>query len=89
VGRVDAKTHRGEGRLEVRHVHFERWAAAGSAPPAGRGPRLETDEILAGLADALVSLGRFVCAERIVLRRVTPGRLRAPLARVLRSASST
>ncbi|HUK64082.1 MAG TPA: crosslink repair DNA glycosylase YcaQ family protein, partial [Dongiaceae bacterium] len=23
IGRVDAKNHRGEGRLEVRHVHFE------------------------------------------------------------------
>ena len=89
VGRVDAKTHRGDARLEVRHVHFERWAAAGSPPPVGTGPRLDRDELLAGLADALASLGRFVGAETIVLRRVTPGRLRAPLARALKGAAQS
>jgi uncharacterized protein YcaQ len=89
VGRVDAKTHRGEARLEVRHVHFERWAAAGSPPPVGGGPRLDGDELLVGLSDALASLGRFVGAETIVLRRVTPARLRAPLARALKDASES
>jgi uncharacterized protein YcaQ len=87
VGRVDAKTHRGEGRLEVRHVHVERWAATGSPPPVGHGPRLELDALLGGVGDALVSLGRFVGAEQVVLRRVTPGRLRAPLAQALRGAA--
>ena len=35
IGRVDAKSHRAERRLEVRHVHLEPWCAAGQAPPAG------------------------------------------------------
>jgi uncharacterized protein YcaQ len=84
VGRVDAKTHRLERRLEVRHVHFEPWFAAGAAPPAG-GDRLDQDEALGGVADALGSLGAFVGGDAILLRRVTPRRLRAPLARALRS----
>jgi uncharacterized protein len=86
VGRVDAKSHRGEGRLEVRHVHFERWLATSGIPPVGDGARLYLDEALAGVADALTSLGRFVHADRLTLSRVTPGRLRAPLARALRAS---
>jgi hypothetical protein len=84
VGRVDAKTHRAERRLEVRHVHFEPWFAAGAAPPVG-GDALDRDAGLAGVADALRSLGTFVDADGVVLRRVTPHRLRAPLGRALRS----
>jgi uncharacterized protein YcaQ len=87
VGRVDAKSHRGEGRLEVRHVHFERWLATSGTPPVGDGTRLDLDEALAGVADALTSLGRFVQAERLTLSRATPGRLRGPLARALRAAT--
>jgi uncharacterized protein YcaQ len=87
VGRVDAKTHRGEGRLEVRHVHFERWLATSGTPPVGDGTRLDLDEALAGVADALTSLGRFVQAERLTLSSVTPGRLRGPLARALRASA--
>ena len=87
VGRVDAKTHRGEARLEVRHVHFERWMATSGRPPVGDGPRVDGDAALAGVADALASLGRFVGAQRIMLARVTPGRLRAPLARALKEAA--
>ena len=89
VGRVDAKTHRAEGELEVRHVHFERWLVTRAAPPVAGGPSLDVDETVAGLADALVSLGRFVKADQVILRRVTPGRLRAPLARALRAAVPT
>ena len=37
IGRVDAKQHRSERRLEVRHVHFERWFANQLSPPAARG----------------------------------------------------
>src|SRR5262249_40878281 len=39
LGRVDLKSHRERGVLEARHVHFERWFAAGApAPPVGWGP---------------------------------------------------
>ncbi len=69
IGRVDAKTHRVERRLEVRHVHFEPWFAC----------CLDQDAGLGGLADALRSLATFVAGPDLVLRRVTPRRLRAPL----------
>jgi len=74
IGRVDAKAHRAERRLEIRHVHFEPWFA---------GERVDRDEALSGLAAALGSLATFVGADALVLRRVTPHRLRAPLARAL------
>jgi hypothetical protein len=41
---------------------------------------------IAGVAGALSSLGVFVGADEVHVRRVTPGRLRAPLARQLREA---
>lgn len=75
IGRVDAKTFRTERRLEVRHVHFEPWFAAGAAPPSG-GPRLDQAAAFAGLADALRSLATFVGAASLVIGRVTPTRLR-------------
>jgi len=75
IGRVDAKSHRAEGRLEIRHVHFEPWFASGQEPPTG-GARLDQDEALDGLRDAFASLGTFVGAGKVVLRRVTPSRLR-------------
>ena len=78
IGRVDAKRHRAEGRLEIRHVHFEPWFASGQKPPTG-GARLDQDEALDGLRDAFTSLGTFVGAGKVVLRRVTPSRLRRPL----------
>ena len=84
IGRVDAKTHRAERRLEVRHVHFEPWFAGAQASPAGRGP-VHQDTALAGVADAAGSLGVFVGADEVSLGRVTPRRLRAPLARYLRA----
>ena len=71
IGRVDAKTHRAERRLEIRHVHFEQDA------------RVDQDRALGGLADALRSLATFVSGDDLVLRRVTPHRLRAPLAHEL------
>jgi hypothetical protein len=83
IGRVDAKTHRAERRLEIRHAHFEPWFAASRTPPAGGCP-LDRDEAMAGLAEALSSLATFVGADTVALRRVTPHRLRAPLARALR-----
>ncbi len=83
IGRVDAKTRRAEGRLEIRHVHFEGWFSGGAPPPLGRD-RLDQDAALAGLSDALGSLATFVGAGDIRLGRVTPGRLRSPLAQALR-----
>ena len=85
IGRVDAKAHRAERRLEVRHVHFEPWFAAGEPAPAGDGA-VEQDAALAGVADALRSLATFVGGDAVTLRRVTPHRLRASLARALVSS---
>jgi uncharacterized protein len=86
IGRIDAKTHRLEKRLEVRHVHLEPWLAAGAAPPAG-GERLDQEAALAGVAGALASLATFVGAGSLTVMRVTPQRLRAPLARLATAAS--
>jgi len=82
IGRVDAKAHRTERRLEVRHVHFEARFAEATGSPA-RDERVDHDEALEGLAAALRSLATFVNGDELVLRRVTPHRLRAPLARAL------
>ncbi len=46
---------------------------------------VDRDEALSGLAEAFRSLGAFVGGDEITLRRVTPRRLRAPLARALRT----
>ena len=83
IGRVDAKTHRPERRLEVRHVHFEPWLATSGTPPGGEG-RVDDAQMLAGVAEALASLATFVGADEATLRRVTPHRLREPLRRALR-----
>jgi len=80
IGRLDAKAHRVERRLEVRHVHFEPWFASAQVSPAGWG-RVDQDEALAGLAEALGSLAAFVGAAEVEIGRVTPRRLRAPLVR--------
>jgi uncharacterized protein YcaQ len=85
IGRVDAKTHRAERRLEVRHVHFEPWLVAGAPPPSG-GERVDQDAALAGLVDAVQSLATFVGAQAVTLGRVTPRRLRGPLARAVSQA---
>jgi len=85
IGRVDAKSHRAERRLEVRHVHFEPWFATGGVTPTGP-ERLDQDQALAGVASALRSLAVFVGGEAMLLRRVTPRRLRAALARRLHDA---
>ena len=81
IGRVDAKAHREERRLEVRHVHFEPWFAAPAPPPRGGAP-LDQDEALAGVSGALSSLATFVGGDQVTLGRVSPRRLRAPLARL-------
>ncbi|HEY7039866.1 MAG TPA: crosslink repair DNA glycosylase YcaQ family protein [Methylomirabilota bacterium] len=78
IGRLDAKTQRAERRLDVRHVHFEPWAARGQSRVAGEPP-IDRDAMLAGLAETLAALARFMGADRITIERVTPARLRAPL----------
>ena len=84
IGRVDLKAHREQGVLEARHAHFEPWFAAGAPPPlAGWGP-VGQDAVLAGLAGALSSLARHVGVTGVKLGKVTPSRLKAPLARALR-----
>jgi uncharacterized protein YcaQ len=88
IGRVDAKTHRAERRLEVRHVHFEGWFAAGGTPPSGGAP-LPLDAGLAGVVDALRSLATFVGAESLTVARVTPRRLQAVLARPLAARAAS
>jgi uncharacterized protein YcaQ len=86
IGRLDAKTHRMERRLEARHVYFEPWFANGKLPPAGEG-RVDPDETLTEVANALGSLATLVNGDEITLRRVTPHRLRAPLAGCLARGS--
>ena len=83
IGRLDAKTHRAERRLEVKRVHFEPWFARGETPPAASWGPLDRDEAVAGVADAVRSIATFVGAERITLGRVLPSRLGAPLRRAL------
>jgi uncharacterized protein YcaQ len=84
IGRVDAKAQRAEGRLDIRHVHFEPWFGAGSASPV-TGEPIDRDAALAGLAEAFASLAVFVSARDVRLDRVTPASLRGPLARCLRA----
>ena len=86
IGRLDAKAHREERRLEVRGVHFEPWLAKGGPPPGAGGDAIEPAAALAGLADSLASLATFVGATRVTLSRVAPAKFRAPFARALREA---
>src|SRR5947208_4028863 len=58
IGRVDAKAHRAQRRLEIRHVHFEPWFASPAAPPSGGG-LVDQDGALDGVAKALGSLATF------------------------------
>jgi len=87
IGRLDAKAHRAERRLEVRHVHLEPWAARGQDPPVG-GSALDRDAMIAGIGEAARSLARFVAADAVAVARVTPDRLRAPLVRAVRDVAS-
>ncbi len=86
IGRVDAKTHRAERRLEVRHVHFEPWFAAGTPAPA-TGEKVDQAEAIAGVGSALGSLASFVRTDGIIVRRVTPNRLRGAVSLSSRAPS--
>jgi len=87
IGRLDAKAHRQSGRLEAKRLHFEPWFARGQAPPAVTWGKIDRDQALAGVADALGSLATFVGAERITLGRVLPARLATPLKRALKAVA--
>jgi uncharacterized protein YcaQ len=77
IGRVDAKLHRAERRLELRHVCFEPWFAAGTAPPAAALGVVAPERGVTGLAEAAWSLAAFTGAERVDVARVTPGSMRS------------
>ena len=77
IGRVDAKNHRAERRLEVRHVHFEPWVARRGEPPGARWGGFERGAAMAGLADSIASLARFQGASAVSLGRVTPSALKS------------
>jgi uncharacterized protein YcaQ len=89
IGRVDAKQHRVERRLEVRNVHFEPWFANQLPPPAATWGRVDRDAGLEGLAGALRSLSKFFGAERIDVGRVNPAGLAPALRALLRDAPTT
>jgi uncharacterized protein YcaQ len=72
IGRVDAKHHRDERRLALRHVAYET-------------PLAEPDAAVTGTAGAARALAEFLGAERVTLERVTPAKQLVPLRRALRS----
>jgi uncharacterized protein YcaQ len=84
LGRVDLKSDREAGVLQAKHVHFEPWFAAGRPAPGVHWGTLDRDLVFAGLADALRSLSTHVGVETVELSRVSPARLRAPVAKALR-----
>jgi uncharacterized protein YcaQ len=86
IGRADLKTHRADGVLEIRALHFEPWFANGGAPPAARWGKVDRDAALRGTAEAMRSLATFVEAREVRVRSVTPRSLSAPLARELKAA---
>ena len=88
IGRLDAKTHRAEGRLEAKRIHFEPWFARGQAPPAASWGNVNRDEALGGVAEALHDLAKFVGAEHVSLGGVVPSPLARPMKRALASAAA-
>jgi hypothetical protein len=87
VGRLDPKTHRDQCRLELKSVHFEPWFAAGRTPPGPLTARIDRPAAIAGLAEAIASLARFVGAETVSLGRGYPASAAPPLRRALRAVS--
>jgi uncharacterized protein len=88
VGRVDSKLHRAERRLELRHVCFEPWFAAGEAPPAVAWGALTQERGLTGLGDAAWSLASFTGAERVEVGHVTPASMRAAVRKAIRGTAT-
>lgn len=83
IGRVDPKTHRDRGELELRHVHLEPWFAKGQAPPHPHWGSIDRDQALVGIAESAASLARHVGCASVSVKRVTPASLAAPLRRAL------
>ena len=77
VGRVDTKTHRDTGLLELRHVHLEPWVIKSGEPPVARWGPIVLGHLIEGLVDAANDLARFVGVDRVVVQRVTPSRLKS------------
>ncbi len=86
IGRIDAKVHRAHGELEVKRIHFEPWFVRGSPAPAVDWGRLDRDEALSGVADALCSLAAFTSAPRITLGQISPSTLKSAVKRALAAA---
>ena len=89
IGRLDAKAHRAEGRLEAKRIHFEPWFVRGTSPPAASWGNVDRDEALRGVAEALHSLAKFVGAERVTLGRVSPPALTSPMKRALKAVGAS
>jgi len=87
IGRLDPKTHREARRLELKAVHFEPWFAAGRPAPGAFAAPVDRDAGLAGVAEAVSSLARFVGADAVQLGRVFPATLAPALRRALRSSA--
>lgn len=88
IGRADVKTHRVDGVLEIRALFFEPWFVAGSEPPAASWGRIDRDAALAGTADAMRSLAKFVGVSEVKLGAVTPKSLATAMRRALASAAA-
>jgi uncharacterized protein YcaQ len=87
IGRVDTKTHRQDGVLELKNVHFEPWFVSDETPPVnGRRP-LDRDATVASLADAAWSLAAHTECRKVKLTRVEPSRMRAALRRAIDHAA--
>ena len=87
IGRVDTKLHRTNRRLELRHIRYEPWFAAGDDPPGASWGRVPHARGIAGLAAAAHSLAVFTSAERVQVGRVTPRSLRTAVVAAIRGTA--
>jgi uncharacterized protein YcaQ len=87
IGRADIKTHRVEGVLELRNVHFEPWFVAGEPSPVEPHRPLDRARGLAGLAEAVHSLATFAGCSKVKLVRTSPAGLRTAVRRALEDAA--
>jgi hypothetical protein len=87
IGRADAKNHREQRLLELKHVHFEPWFVASKPPPPDGRAAMDRGAALAGVADAAASLATFLGAMRVKLARTSPAALHAPLRRAIDSVA--